>query len=233
MKPVLLLLHGAIGSQKQLAIIKDSLSAQFDVYSLDFSGHGGSEIPDQFSISVFAKDVLDYLKTKDISSINIFGYSMGGYVALYLARHFPKTVQQIFTLATKLDWREVVAEKEAKMLVPEKIEEKVPAFAMQLKERHEPQDWKIILRKTADMMLAMGKNPPLSESDFRQIKHTARLGIGDQDKMVSVEETQKVKFYLPNSSLLVMKETQHPIEQVNVSDLCREISDFFIHSGVK
>ena len=71
-----------------------------------------------------------------IQTIDIFGYSMGGYVALWLARFYPDRVGKIFTLGTKLKWNDEEAEKEIKMLNPEKVELKVPAFAQQLAERH-------------------------------------------------------------------------------------------------
>ena len=54
---------------------------------------------------------------------------MGGYVALQLANKHPKYVQKIITLGTKFAWDKETAAKEVKMLNPEKIEEKIPAFA--------------------------------------------------------------------------------------------------------
>ncbi len=51
---------------------------------------------------------------------------MGGYVALYLAKHHLQLVHKIFTLATKFHWDETVAANENKRLQPEGIEEKVP-----------------------------------------------------------------------------------------------------------
>ena len=229
-KPQLLLLHGAIGSQEQFALLNKQLQNHFEIITFNFSGHGGRELPDSdFSIKLFANDVLEYLIANNISSINIFGYSMGGYVAMYLARYFPSVVGKIFTLATKFDWNQASSEKEAKMIIPEKIEEKVPAFAEQLRKYHNPQDWKTVLRKTADMMLAMGKHPPLIKDDFFKINKPVILAVGDNDKMVSADETMSIALRIPNASFLLLNNIPHSIEQVDIQKLSVEISPFFLN----
>lgn len=223
----LLLLHGAIGSSGQLKPLQRELGNDFTVHLLNFSGHGGKTIPGEFSISAFAEDVLRYLEEKKINSIDIFGYSMGGYVALYLAKHYPGKVNRIFTLATKFSWSEDIAEREIKMLDAEKIIEKIPAFAQVLKERHSPADWKTVLQKTADMMQKMGKENPLSGKDFKEITNEVMVSAGDRDTMVSMEETMVVYRFLQNGKLLVIPDTQHPIEKVNTQRLAYEIRQFF------
>ena len=66
---------------------------------MNFSGHGGRPIPkEHFSIEMFAGDVIKFMDSAGIDSINIFGYSMGGYTAVYLARHHPERVKKIFRL---------------------------------------------------------------------------------------------------------------------------------------
>ena len=113
----ILLLHGALGSLEQFDKLQTQLSANFIVHTLNFSGHGGQPIPKKgFSIELFANDVLNYLDEKKIPSINIFGYSMGGYVALHLAVHHPERIKSIFTLATKFEWSEESTAREVKML---------------------------------------------------------------------------------------------------------------------
>lgn len=224
----LLLLHGAIGSGKQLKMLADVLSENFEVFTLDFNGHGGNSIPDEnFSIEMFALDVLNFLDTNDIDKIDVFGYSMGGYVALYLARFHPERINKIVTVATKFEWNVEGAIKEAAMLNPEVIAEKLPEFAAELTTRHEPADWKLILKKTAEMLIKMGANNVLTDSDFKVVQHQILIGVGDKDKMVSQEETLHVQQLLSNSRYLLLKETPHPIEKVNVQLLAGEIKKFF------
>ncbi|MBK9228864.1 MAG: alpha/beta fold hydrolase [Ignavibacteria bacterium] len=53
-----------------------------------------------------------------ISPCNIFGYSMGGYAALYAAKKYPGVIGKIFTLGTKFEWNEESSASEVKLLSP-------------------------------------------------------------------------------------------------------------------
>ncbi len=223
----LLLLHGAIGAQDQFAPLEEKLQRRFIVHSLNFSGHGGAPHYGDFSIAGFAGDVLRYLSANDIATIDIFGYSMGGYVALYLAKHHPEKVGKVFTLATKFDWSPEIAAREIKMLDADKIAEKIPAFAKLLEMRHRSSDWKVVLKKTADMMVAMGSDNPLRLDDFQNIGHNVRIGIGDRDAMVTFDETLAVYRALPNADFIVLPDTPHPLEKVSLDRLAHEIETFF------
>ncbi|HEY0030277.1 MAG TPA: alpha/beta fold hydrolase [Bacteroidia bacterium] len=223
----LLLLHGAIGAKDQLAPLSEELKNNFIIHTINFSGHGGEPMPEIFSIELFAEDVLRYLKNNNLESINIFGYSMGGYVALYLAKHHPKKIKKVFTLATKFAWSPEISQKEIKMLDAEKIAEKVPAFAAILEKKHQPNDWKIVLQKTVDMMVALGNDSTLISSDFKSIQIPVKLSIGDNDTMVSLEETEEVCNYLSDAKLIIFPDTAHPIEKVNIEKLSAELKTFF------
>ena len=224
----LLLLHGALGSKNQFKELEKALAGDIELSSINFSGHGGLEIPDEpFSIELFAGDVLGWMEKTGRKKINIFGYSMGGYAAMYLARHHPEKVEKIFTLATKFDWTVESALKETKMLDKQKIKDKVPEFWEELRIRHAPQTPEEILRKTAEMMINLGEKNVLNIDDYRNIEHEIIAGIGDRDKMVTIEETTEVYKNLKNGRLLVLPETPHPLEKVNHERLKYEIISFF------
>lgn len=223
----LLLLHGAIGSKRQFDPLIEKLKDYFTIHTLNFSGHGGAELPKHFSIELFASEVLEYVNKNNLPNVNIFGYSMGGYVALYLAKKFPQNIGRIFTLATKFEWTPEIAINETKMLDATKIIQKIPAFAEVLKNRHEPNDWNAVLQKTTEMMVEMGKNNPLCLQDFEAIDIPVRLAVGDKDVMVSVEETLEIYRKLPFGSLSVLPATAHPIEKINLDLLANQMRLFF------
>ncbi|MEM1318916.1 MAG: alpha/beta hydrolase [Bacteroidota bacterium] len=222
----ILLLHGALGSAQQLEPLHQALANQFDVYAFNFEGHGGRPSEEPFSIALFTQNTLQFLQQKDISTISIFGYSMGGYVALHLAKDHPQLVDKIITLGTKFDWSLDSAQREVKMLNPDKIEAKVPAFAQQLAQRHSPNDWKVLLHKTADMMLNMAKGAKLQEQDLQNISTPTLVCIGGADKMVSQAESQEAAAILPNGKLEVVEGFPHPIEKVEVERLAGLIKGF-------
>ncbi|MCR9182220.1 MAG: alpha/beta fold hydrolase [Flavobacteriaceae bacterium] len=149
----LLLLHGAIGAKDQLSPLAEDLRNHYEIHNLNFSGHGGCDFDSAFSIENFADEVLNYLNTMKIETASIFGYSMGGYVALYFASKHAERVEKIVTLATKFEWSPEISQKETKMLNPGIIKEKIPAFAKALQQRHHPQSWETVLKRTSQMML--------------------------------------------------------------------------------
>lgn len=223
----ILLLHGAIGATDQLSPLLRELAGSFSVHTLNFSGHGGLPFAAQpFSIQLFATEVLAFLDKEDIPNISIFGYSMGGYVAMYLAKYHPKRVKKIITLATKYNWDETIAANEIKMLNAAKIEEKLPEFAATLQKRHAPNDWKILLEKTAAMLTEMGKLNPLKIDDYPAIQNPVLLLLGDRDKMVMLDETVEVYKNLPKAQLAILPNTAHPIEMVDQVRLANEIRSF-------
>ena len=225
----LLLLHGAIGSIDQFNSLSKELSLEFLTYTFNFPGHGGEPIPQSgFSIQLFAEATLAFMDKNNLEKISIFGYSMGGYVALYLAKYFPERIEKVITLATKFHWDELTAQKEVRMLDADKIEAKIPAFATELQKRHAPVDWRSVLNHTSEMLLEMGKDNPLKREDYSTIKTPALILLGDNDKMVTLEETIAVNELLPNSRLEILANTSHPLEQVDAEMLATYIRDFDI-----
>ena len=236
MKEPLVLLHGALGCKDQLVDLESRLESVFEVHAINFEGHGGVVSNKTLSIDLFTGNVLDYCAAKGLESIAIFGYSMGGYVALNLAVRRPNLVNKIYTLGTKFDWSMESAQKEVKMLNPEKIEEKVSHFANHLKQLHHPQDWRAIMTKTAEMMLSMAKGAKLFERDFKRIEQQVVIGIGSQDYMVTYEESEQVAAMLVNAKLVRLDGVPHPIEKVDVqcfgglcfTELARTVCDMQI-----
>lgn len=221
------LLHGALGSAETLEPLCKSLRLP-QIQALTFSGHSNrSDNKNRFSLAQFANDVLRKMEENDHDTIDIFGYSMGGYVGLYLAYQYPEKVGSVFTLGTKFDWSPETAAKEIKMLDPDKIEEKVPPFAQKLKWRHGNSHWRTVLRNTREFMTALGNGESLRKEHFTQINHQIMIGIGADDNMVSLEESAQVAQWLLGGQLTVFNNMKHPIEQVDTELLAQHIRGFF------
>jgi pimeloyl-ACP methyl ester carboxylesterase len=214
MKPNLILLHGALGSKRYLQTLKAELIADYNVFDLDFSGHGDDQDQRPFSIELFAQNVLDFIQEKGITQTHVFGYSMGGYVAITAALKSPKLFQDIVTYGTKFNWSPEIAAQEVQLLNPEKVEEKVPAFAASLRTLHTPNDWKMVMTKTAQLMLGLGDGKGLKSADFERVSNKVTIGWGSADKMVSESESINVVNLLQNGNFASLKDQPHPIEKV-------------------
>ncbi len=226
----LIILHGALGAQSQFEQLVSQLKEKFNVYTLDLNGHGTKSDADEveFSIEGFAQDLKQFMQQNDIHKPLIFGYSMGGYVALKLESQEANSFEKIVTLGTKFDWNPESAEREAKMLNAEKIEEKVPAFANYLKSLHGENEWKTLLQRTAKMMLELGDKPALKAADFGNIHIPVRLLLGEKDVMVTQEETKRIEELLVNSSFEVIPDWVHPINQVPSEQLVQQLLSSYL-----
>ena len=72
----------------------------------------------------------------------------------------------------------------------------------------------------------MGKENPLQLNDNTSIQQPVLLLLGDDDKMVTREETEAVQKALPNSRFQLLEQTAHPIEKVNIAVLAEIIREF-------
>jgi esterase/lipase len=219
MKQKILLLHGALGSKSQFKSLKQKLADTFEVFDLNFEGHGGRNSNQEFSIDLFTQNVIDFLVSTNLDQINIFGFSMGGYVGLNLALKHPNKVKKVITLGTKFDWNIETAQQEVQMLNPDVIEQKVPHFANKLAAEHHPNDWKEIMLKTANMMLALGQGHKLTDEDLKHINQPVIIGIGSLDNMVSFEESKYAVKLIPNAKLALLEGVKHPIEKNEVQNI--------------
>lgn len=222
----LILLHGALGSKKQLEKIKGALSKNFQVHTLNFSGHGTNTSEADFSMQTFGRDVQIFMAERGISIAAFFGYSMGGYVALYLAAQEPDLVDAIVTYGTKFHWTAESAAKEVKMLDPDIIEAKVPSFAEQLKRVHGPGRWKGVLVNTAQMMQSLGAQPVLDQKALGQINRPVLISIGTEDRMVSIEESRETAGQLSKGQLKILTGFTHPIEKNDPAAMAMMIQAF-------
>lgn len=219
----LILLHGALGAKHQLQALAHGLEKSFDIHLLNFSGHGGSQMPEKFSIELFTEDLLQYINTNNLNDITIFGYSMGGYVAINTAQK-TKRIEKIITYGTKFNWNPKGAAHEIDKLDPDKIIEKVPGFAKQLQQRHAPNDWTEVVGKTAEMMIRLGESPVLTVEELRKIDAKVTILWGSLDSMVTKDESYSASTALPNGTFEVLVDCKHPIEQVSIDLLTKKIS---------
>lgn len=229
MKQQLILLHGALGASTQMLPLKNLLENHFDVYTLNFEGHGGRTSNNAFSIELFTQNVIDFMSENALESASFFGYSMGGFVALNLASTHSHLVERIVTYGTKFEWTPENAAMEVKMLNPDIINEKVPKFAASLNTLHAPLDWKLNMEKTAAMMLNLGQKNGFSDQQLTSIQQKVLIGIGDQDQMVTIEESTNAAHILPNGNLFVFKEFVHPIERIAIDQVAEEITRFIVN----
>ena len=226
----LVLLHGALGASNQLDPLAEALRPHLRVYQLDFEGHGTTPAQSRpFRMQHFAENLLELLDTRSIEHAHLFGYSMGGYVAVHFAIEHPDRVGSIATLGTKYRWSPDTATRESARLDPETIRTKVPRFAETLETRHaRAGGWEGVISRTADLLTHLGHHPLLTDDTLPVVSAPVRVIVGDRDNTVSVAESSDVAGRLATGSLTVLADTPHPIEQVSVTTLSHLLLGYFL-----
>lgn len=224
----LILIHGALGTASQMEPLVPLVADDRDVYVLELEGHGTTPSrTGEYSIERFAQNVRDLMAARAISRASIFGYSMGGYVALYLAAESPELVESVTTLATKLAWSPEVATRETSRLNPATIRAKVPKFADHLERSHAGAGgWEAVLERTAALMTGLGAQATVDAGLLARIPQPVRLMVGDRDNLVSIDETLSAVRAMSRAELAVLPATPHPFEQARLPLVATMVREF-------
>ncbi len=217
----IIFLHGALGSAAQFDALQAQMPENQDDFALNFPGHGGVPANEPFSMRLFANAVLKFLDEKNIAQTDIFGYSMGGYVALWLAWKHPERVRSVTTYGTKLDWNPEVAAGMGRMFDPEKIEAKAPQLAESLSKIHGSEYWKPLCQSTAKFLHDLGNGLGLTSNAFGEIRCPVTIGWGDLDNVVTEAESRQTAEAIPQGRLEILAGGKHLIEQVDAGQLAR------------
>ena len=154
-----LLLHGALGSSRQLKSLQERMGG----VAIDLSGHGGREIPsDGIRFEQFITDIDRAFADNGWKRANLFGYSMGGYAALLYAAKHPERVESVVTVGTKFLWTDDGLQKELRKLDPDAMVAKVPAFAQSLADVHGEYRWRDVVHAIAKSMSDLAASPLLT-----------------------------------------------------------------------
>lgn len=186
----LVLLHGGLFDiDLQFGPLLPGLSAGRTVVALDFQGHGRTnDIDRDFGASAFAGDVLGLLDHLGIDRADLFGFSVGGGVALELAVQHPDRVRKV--VLSSVSYRadgmrgsenaEAVGEMTVDMIAGTPMEESYLAKSPHPDLEH--------LQGLLNRLGATygGGFPDWSDDDIRGIAAPTLLTVGDAD-MVRLE----------------------------------------------
>ena len=94
--PILLFLHGFMGSVEDWQPVMDQLDEDYCCLALDLPGHGQTECSEEvdYEMEKTGEAIADFLTSQKIETAIPVGYSMGGRISLYCALSFPQLFPQ-------------------------------------------------------------------------------------------------------------------------------------------
>lgn len=217
----LVLIHGALGNQDEFQSVMPYLENQFDVHLYEIPGHGSRKQElEHFDLQTITSDLNGFLS--EIGKSYIFGFSLGGYLALHLATIKSENILGIVTLGTKFRWSPEIAQREIQSLDFQFLKEKAPPFfeyLIQLHGSHLEQ----LLRSTARFMTKLGENPVLNPTSVEHIAIPIHITRGGKDKMVSLEESLEISSALFSSNYFEVPSFIHPLGFIKPKHLAQHI----------
>jgi len=186
----LLLLHGANGAALEIAPLSYGLRNFAPVFAPDLPGHGGRPVPHALDFSDLAADVIAQCDARGLGRFAAIGYSLGGTLALYLARHYPQRVCGVATLAAKVVFDQATVDLWTHLVGVDRLGKPGNPRQHELARLHYPQDWRAVARANHRLFLSLGAAPPLSEADLLAIAVPSLSLSGDKDQLVPRAETE-------------------------------------------
>ncbi|MEE2060420.1 alpha/beta fold hydrolase [Rhodococcus artemisiae] len=249
-KPTLLLLHGTTGHAEAYVRNLASHGEHFNVYAIDFIGHGYSDKPDfPLEIKHYVDHALRFLDAIGVERASVSGESLGGWVAASMAQHHPERVdrvvlntmggtmanpqvmERLYTLSMEAaedpSWERVQARLEWLMADPSMV---TPDLIRTRQMIFQQPEWKAACK--ANLALQdpdIRRRSMFSDDDLRSIRTEALVVWTSKDPSGPVEEGRRIADLLPNGRLAVIENAGHwpQYEQTAIFD---EISlDFLLY----
>ncbi|ROR91970.1 alpha/beta fold hydrolase [Nocardioides aurantiacus] len=106
--PVVLFIHGILGSQRQWEHLVDRMDDDHRVLLPDLFGHGDSAKPmGDYSLSSHAATLRDLLDRLGVDRVTLVGHSLGGGIAMQFFYLFPERVERLVLVSSGGLGREV------------------------------------------------------------------------------------------------------------------------------
>lgn len=218
-KPSVVLLHGAAGcTQMELEPMARRLSQHYKVYALDFAAHGQSDTfaDEPFTPALFIDNAAAVFDHFALDSANLFGFSLGGFVALSYAFRNPERIRRLAVHATHIFWDPDLVDTMLTRVNHQEIKEKSPELARYLTQMHG--DWVSLFERTKDYTVNI-INFKDAYSDVRNVQSHTLVSSVDEDDLFEVDSPFRLHATLKNSNLAIIPGKRHALQNVNLDIL--------------
>lgn len=217
-RPSVLVLHGAAGSTlSETAPLMRRLEPSFHLVGVDLSGHGASALPSDppLSLDLFAEDARTALNALDLSTAHVFGFSLGGGVALRLAQKWPERVRRLAVFQTNVSWTDAQAARMKRRLDLDALRDRSPDQADRLESLHDAPD-RLTHQLRAFVETLPDESGALAKS-LSEISSPTLIGTVDQDPLFGIEASTALHERLPNARLAILPGEHHTLTEAPLS----------------
>jgi 2-succinyl-6-hydroxy-2,4-cyclohexadiene-1-carboxylate synthase len=248
--PPIVFLHGFLGRGADFAEIAQILSDRYSSLLIDLPGHGQSLLPDDraYSMAATARLIVDRINQLQLPPAYLYGYSMGGRLALYLAIHYPRYFRHTMLESASPGCRtqpERQQRQQADLILADRLDQTSianfpdllqhwyaqplfqslqhhPSFAKLYKQRLQNNS-QFLAKSLRDM--GTGFQPSLWD-DLATHDRPLHLLTGELDQKFTEIQTV-MRAIAPQVTGSVIQQTGHNIHWENPEAVIREIASFF------
>lgn len=217
----LILLHGFCETQEIWEELIPHLAAHARVIAIDLPGFGDSTLPKTpFSIDEIAAEVMRWLKEKGVQTPVIVGHSLGGYVALAMARQDPDYCQKMVLFHSsafadpeeKKENRNKTIDFVKRNGVAPFLETFVPTLFFNKNHPSISRVKSITARTTAETLIAYTeamRDRPSREDFLKKYKGLTLVIAGEEDGVIPMEISRKMAELSPKITFCTLGKTGH------------------------
>jgi 2-hydroxy-6-oxonona-2,4-dienedioate hydrolase len=249
-KPALLLLHGTTGHAEAYVRNLAVHAEHFDVYAIDFIGHGYSAKPEHpLEIPHYLDQVNHVLDALGREAAHISGESLGGWVAARFAQLYadrverivlntmggtmanPRVMERLYTLSMEAakdpSWERVTARLEWLMADPATV---TPDLVRTRQRIFQQPDWPMACEMNMALQdLETRRRNMLSDDDLRAIAAQALVIWTTKDPSGPVDEGRRIAELIPHGRLAVIENAGHWPQYEQPETFNRIHLDFLLH----
>lgn len=243
----LFLIHGSgpgVSAWANWRLVLPRFSEKFHVFAPDLAGFGSSEKLEKgsYSIEVWRDQVIAMIREKGLSKVNIVGNSMGGAIALHIAKKNPKLINKLVLMGAagvEMELTEGLDKVWGYTPSYENMAELIDIFSYHEKYAKDEDLIKLRYEQTLnernqEAYASMFPAPrqvhldkiALGEEELRKITHPVLLLHGREDRVIPVENSWKAYHALPNAEIHLFSKCGHWVQIEKTESFCQQIELF-------
>ena len=227
--PVIFLNHLAAELDRWDPRVVDGIASKHRVIVFDNEGIGASEGSTPKSVEAMARDAVAFIRALGLDRVDLFGFSLGGFVSQVIAQEEPQLVRKMILAGTgpaggpSID---KVTSVTIKDMIKGALTFKHPEyylfftttangrrsateFLTRLKERTENRDKPVSITAFISQLKAIRAWGVKEPDDLSRIQQPVLVANGDSDKMVPSSNSVDLARRLPNAELVLYPDAGH------------------------
>ncbi|MCF8607343.1 alpha/beta hydrolase [Gordonia sp. HY442] len=209
--------------------VVDGIASQRRVIVFDNRGVGGSEGRVPAKVDAMAGDAIAFIRALGLDQVDLFGFSLGGFVAQVIAAREPDLVRRIVLTGTGPAGFKGVGTFNRRLLAdslrgaitltnPKPLlfltrtangEAAACAYMSRLHERTSDRVKATSLRGAVAQLGAIGRWGARDPLDLSAVTHPALVANGEDDRMVATRGSFELAYQIPNAELVIYPDAGH------------------------